>query len=152
MPLEEAGFSNTDDEDASDALVRLGPTIWVEVDFHGPTAPEFQKNPNAPEPTTHPALVDSGATESCIDVKLARDIGLPEVDRRMISGVGGEHEVPFYLARVMVPNLQFYQHGLFAGVSLADGGQPHTVLIGRTFLKHFIMIYDGVRGQVTLAR
>jgi hypothetical protein len=41
-------------------------------------------------------------------------------------------------------------YGLFAGVNLAAGGQPHQALIGRTFLRHFTMIYEGRTGTVTI--
>ena len=43
-------------------------------------------------------------------------------------------------------------HSHFETASMAGGGQIHRALIGRTFLNSFIMIYDGLRGQVTLAR
>jgi hypothetical protein len=37
-------------------------------------------------------------------------------------------------------------------VDLKAGGQIHSALIGRTFLKHFKMVYDGRTGTVTLSR
>jgi len=56
-----------------------------------------------------------------------------------------------YVAQVVAPMFGFCQHGKFSGVSLIAGGQSHKLLLGRTFLRHFLMIYDGRRGQVTLA-
>jgi hypothetical protein len=44
-----------------------------------------------------------------------------------------------------------FQWGAFAGVELRAGGQPHGVLLGRSFLNQCIMIYDGIREQVTVA-
>jgi len=41
-------------------------------------------------------------------------------------------------------------HGAFAGVDLKAGGQVHNALIGRTFLQHFTMIYEGRMGTVTI--
>lgn len=97
-----------------------------------------------------PALVDTGATESCIDNKLAEELGLPVIDEMDMSGVGGmRHNV--YLASVSIPDLEFLQYGRFAGVDLRDGGQEHQALLGRTFLQNVILIYDGLRAQVTLA-
>lgn len=55
------------------------------------------------------------------------------------------------MARISVPILEIQQYGRFAGVDLNDGGQAHHVLIGRNFLSGVIMIYDGIRAQVTLA-
>jgi hypothetical protein len=55
------------------------------------------------------------------------------------------------LAQVSFPALGFIQYGTFAGVHLAQGGQQHNALIGRTFLQHFTMIYEGRSGAVTLS-
>jgi predicted aspartyl protease len=102
-----------------------------------------------PEPLW--ALVDTGAMESCIDSDLAMQVNLPIVDRRHIAGAHGAKEVNVHLAHIHVPSLAFTLHGLFCAVDLAAGGQRHRALIGRTFLKHFTMIYEGRTGTVTLS-
>ena len=96
------------------------------------------------------ALVDTGATESCIDNLLAAQLNLPIVDRRRISGVGGSHEVNMYMAQVRVPALEITIVGAFAGVDLKAGGQVHGALIGRTFLASFKLTYNGLTGDVTI--
>ena len=55
------------------------------------------------------------------------------------------------LAQIYVPDLDFTVYGRFRGVRLSDGGQPHSALIGRTFLRHFTMFYDGRTGAVTIS-
>ena len=45
----------------------------------------------------------------------------------------------------MVPALSFFQYGIFHGVSLTEGEQPHRALIGRSFLQDMMLIYDGRR-------
>jgi predicted aspartyl protease len=97
------------------------------------------------------ALVDTGAGESCIDSALAAQLNLPIVDRRLISGAGGTHEVNMHLAQVAVPSLGVTIYGAFAGVHLAAGGQTHFALIGRTFLQNFTMLYEGKTGTVVLS-
>ena len=52
---------------------------------------------------------------------------------------------------VYVPALDWTVHGSFAGVYLRAGGTPHYALMGRTFLRHFTMVYDGKTGAVTLS-
>ena len=69
----------------------------------------------------------------------------------MIAGAAGASRHPLYAARIAVPALEIFQIGAFAGVDLAAGEQPHRVLPGRTFLQGTVMIYDGVRAQVTIA-
>lgn len=53
-------------------------------------------------------------------------------------------------AQIHVPSLVFNHYGQFAAVDLAAGGQRHAALIGRTFLQHFTMMYEGRTGNVTL--
>ncbi len=50
-----------------------------------------------------------------------------------------------------MPALDWTVHGSFAGVHLRAGGTPHYALMGRTFLRHFTMVYDGKTGAVTLS-
>lgn len=57
-----------------------------------------------------------------------------------------------HLARIFVPALRFTIYGMFAGVHLTAGGQQRFALIGRTFLRNFIMSYDGTTGAVSLRR
>jgi hypothetical protein len=96
-------------------------------------------------------FVDTGATESRIDSTLAMHLNLPIVDRRTIAGAHGAGEVNVHLAQIHIPSLAFTLYGPFAAVDLAAGGQSHRALIGRTFLQHFSMHYDGRTGTVTLS-
>ena len=125
----------------SRALVLFGPTLRVQIGF------DMDFRPNA---GVQRALVDTGATDSCIDSALAMDLRLPIVGRQRVAGVHGVDEVNMHLARIHVPDLREMLFGRFAGVHLAAGGQPHAALLGRTFLQHFTMSYDGRQGTVTL--
>jgi predicted aspartyl protease len=132
-------------------LVAHGPTLFVDIGFdpnHDPVA-----NPRGvpvPGITGVQALVDTGATECCIDSLLAVQLNLPLVNRRQIAGVHGSHLANVYLAQVHVPILGMTMNGAFSGVDLRAGGQIHSALIGRTFLRHFKMIYEGKTGTVIL--
>ena len=155
MPIADCGFRNTDQLSGLKALLQFGPTLWVDMGFD-PTF-DYAKGsltgalgPQS-SATQIPALVDTGATFSCIDNNLALSLGLPFVDRQNISGVGGEHELNVYLAHVIAPALRWGQWGLFYGVKLAEGQQPHRALIGRFFLQTMMLIYDGRTGHVEIA-
>ena len=132
-------------------LVDFGPTLFVQIGFDSIYQPNIGNKPNLPT-TIYPALMDTGATDSCIDSSLAANLNLPIVDRQNVAGVHGAHEVNMHLAQIHVPDLPFTVPGYFAAVHLRAGGQPHFALIGRTFLRDFKMIYDGVSGSVTLVR
>jgi len=146
MPVIDAGFIDEDKRPDHLLLVAHGPTAQVVVGAMTPVPGEQELRVE-----TVYALIDSGATESCIDCELAKRLGLPIVDVRTISGVSGAQQHDVYAASVSIPGLEFSQYGQFTGVELEKGGQHHRALLGRTFLSNIIMIYDGLRAQVTLA-
>ena len=145
MPLADAAFVDSSGRPDHAALIEFGPSLEVVVSpFIEPPQPPTEGH------TTH-ALVDTGATQSCIDIQVAESLGLPVVDYVMIAGATGASRHPLYAARVAIPALEIFEFGAFAGVDLAAGEQPHRVLLGRSFLAGTVMIYDGVRAQVTIA-
>ncbi len=147
MPIIEAGVPNSDGKLDPNQLTLLGPSIRASIGhFRGGDAANAL--PKEDEFTV--ALVDTGATESCIDISLTQKLELPIVDKMTISGAGGAKSHDVYMAQINIPDLKFTQYGKFAGVDLEGGGQVHKALLGRTFLQNTIMIYDGIRGQVTL--
>jgi predicted aspartyl protease len=151
MPEIDCGFTDiVGGAKGSDLLVNYGPTLKVDIGF--------DKNWNSANPINVPnpgiknveALVDTGATESCIDDMLAVQLNLPIINEQEIAGVGGQLKAKIYLAQIYVPTLDKTIYGAFAGVHLAAGGQMHKALIGRTFLKAFVMIYNGETGSVII--
>lgn len=143
------GFNDDDDALGRDLLVRYGPTLPVQIGFD-PNYQPGQSQPDLPN-VLHPALVDTGAMESCIDSALAMDLSLPIVDRQTVSGVHGPNAVNFHLAQIHIPQMQYTMYGLFAGVHLTAGGQLHQALLGRTFLNKVSMTYEGTTGSVTIS-
>lgn len=149
MPETKCGFESVPGgASGADLLVAYGPTLLVDIGFD----PAY-KQVGVPVPGLRGigALVDTGAGESCIDSLLAAQLNLPIVDRRTVAGVHGSQEVNMHLAQVHVPSLNFTVYGAFAGVALAAGGQFHKALIGRTFLQHYTMVYEGRTGAVKLS-
>ena len=151
MPLVECGFPPPPGEEPPNTLIAHGPTLPVDIGFD-----ENYDHTLAKPPVTEiqqvPALIDTGATFSCIDDALAAQLNLPVVDQATVGGIAGSHVANVYLAQVYVPKFEFTQYGVFLGAGLTEGGQQHQALLGRSFLAGFIMIYDGIRGQVTLGR
>jgi len=151
MPEVNCGFFSTPDVSGSELLTTYGPTLLVDIGFDsnwsGDIRPIVVPVANITQVT---ALVDTGASESCIDDLLAAQLNLPVIDQRPVSGVGGAQQANIYLAQIHIPALNFTIYGAFAGVHLAAGGQPHNALIGRTFLNAFTMIYEGRTGTVII--
>ena len=134
---------------ANDLLSLWGASLHVDIGFDPNYSPGGKASP-VPGRTGLPAQIDTGAGESCIDSLLAAQLNLPIVDRRMIAGAHGAKELNMHLAQIHIPALNFTIYGAFAGVDLRAGGQPLDALLGRTFLKHFKMIYEGTTGSVEI--
>jgi predicted aspartyl protease len=131
-------------------LIQLGPKLLVQVGFdpgYDPRSPG--RVARLPE---HPivALVDTGASISCIDIHLAKSLELPEVDAITAVTADGPTHAVAYLAQVHSPSLKFTLHGRCAGLRIAALTHPHVMLIGRDFLSHFRLLYDGPSGNVEL--
>ena len=139
-----AGFSNPSD------LIQYGPFVDVHIGFD----PDYETRPRRRAqlpPEVLPALVDTGAQESALDAELADSLNLPVLDRRLIAGASGLFETTVYLAQIYIPELDFTIIGPFDSANLAASGQPYYALIGRTFLRHFNMAYEGRTGSVIIS-
>ena len=143
------GFNSRAGADGSSLLIQFGPTMMVDIGFDPAYVMSDAAPPNLPMKGVH-ALVDTGATDSCVDTSVAMQLNLPIFDQRKVSGVNGEMDVNMHLAHIHIPGLPHTLYGAFAGVNLLAGGQPHAVLIGRTFLRHFKLYYDGETGSVVI--
>lgn len=150
MPLIDAGFKKQNGDVDHDQLINNGPTLQVWVSDFLPNS-QVRRDPSSSKIESVSALIDTGASVSCIDSELAKALDLVPVDIATISGAGGAKQHLVYLASIVIPQLEIVQYGKFTGVELKTGGQSHGVLLGRGFLKNVIMIYDGTRGQVTVA-
>lgn len=148
MAETKCGFNDGPSGSGSSLLATYGPTLVVNIGFDPNYRPGAIPMPGIKDVR---ALVDTGATECCIDNLLAAQLKLPVVDRRLISGTVGSHLTNVYLAQIHIPYLSYTMYGAFAGVNLQAGGQIHNALIGRTFLRYFNMIYEGRTGTVTLS-
>lgn len=150
MPTADAGFADGDGLTGSEILAAIGPTLPVSVGFDDQFGAGMGKQPNLP-PEPLAALVDTGASNSCIDAELAERLRLPIVNQETIGGVGGAMAANVYWAQIHLPELNASITGPFAGVYLSAGQQPHQVLIGRDFLRHFTMVYAGRAGTVKIS-
>ena len=144
MATTDSGYNNPFD------LIQHGPTIDVQIGFD----PNYQPSPGrrAQSPSELlPALVDTGAQETALDAELAYSLNLPVWEHRQIAGAGGLFETTVYLAQIYIPELDFTIEGPFDSANLAASGQPYFALIGRTFLRHFNMAYEGRTGSVIIS-
>lgn len=152
MASVECGFADGGGHKGQDLLVQYGPTLSVDIGFDSAYDPQKSTTPPAAAIQQVHAIVDTGAIISCIDKSLSAQLGLPVVDRQNFGGIGGAYVAEMHAAQIHIPAFGFTIYGAFAGVDLVGGGQTHLALIGRTFLRDFRMIYDGISGNVTISR
>ena len=145
----QCGFVHLDSPAAPAYLARYGPTAFVKIGFDVAFRPESGTSPDLPD-QEYPALIGTGASESCIDSELAAILELPIVDRIKVAGVGGTEELNLHAAQISIPDMALNLYGRFAGVHLVAGGQNHRALLGRSFLLHCDMTYNGAAGSVTI--
>ena len=145
MPSAEAGPGNAPN---SEALYLFGPVLPVLIG--GNQEPRMQ-DASSIVAVQRFALVDTGATDSCIDSNLAHALGLRVIDERQVSTPGGLETFDVYYGRIEVPDLNLSKRGPLMGANLSGGGQPYGALLGRDFLRLCSMHYDGETGSVTIS-
>ncbi len=150
MPTVSCGFSDQPGRTGQQALASEGPTVLVEIGFDPNFRIGSRGRPDIPDDLL-PALVDTGAADSCIDADLADELGLAVAEQGQIAGVGGLSVADIYVAQIYVPVLDVPIYGRFAGARLRAGGQPYYALIGRDFLQNYTLVYQGRTGYVTLS-
>jgi gag-polyprotein putative aspartyl protease len=147
MPILRAEYEDSKKKlSPAEILVKLGPCAPVRVGWPLVNGSPQQGAPNDQIVT---ALVDTGATNCCIDNKFAAQMNLKVIDQCQVGGVAGQNDHDVYMGRLSVDDLGKTIIGRLIGVDL----QNHTpVILGRDFLFDSIMIYDGSTGLVTLTR
>ena len=128
-------------------LIEEGPTIDVVLGIDGRNIPGL---PDGMSQIPLSALIDTGATGNSIDGRLAKSLRLPAVGTTFVSGVTGRNRHIVYLARLYVPSLAHPIYDRFTVAALSEGDQPQKVLLGRTFLANFSMLYIGQTGELVL--
>jgi hypothetical protein len=120
MAESKCGFTDVPGGATGDKLLMAyGPTLLVDIGFD-PSYKIVQPGQQIPPPpvpgiTNIRTLVDTGASQSCIDSLLAAQLNLPIVDRSRVSGAHGSQEVNIHLAQIRVPSLNATIYGVFAG-------------------------------------
>lgn len=136
----------------SEAMVRFGARVAVSIGLAQQFAEQLTlRGEQVPEPLVGEALIDSGASHTCVDTSIAGRLALPVVGQVNISSASHEStQLNQYPIR-----LEFIGAGIAANVLQAPSGplgsQGLAVLIGRDLLREFLLVYNGPYGQWTLA-
>jgi predicted aspartyl protease len=132
------------------ALQLRGPVLQVSVTIeeNAGKALASQGKP-LPVPKTGFALIDTGASNSCIDEQAAKDLGPPIIDvGTMLSASHEKVPCNIYPVQIITPIITLNSPRTM-GAALAAQGL--LALIGRDVLQRCNLFYNGPTGQFTLS-
>lgn len=95
------------------------------------------------------ALIDTGASTTCITMAMARSLDLPYQDRRTVQVAGGSVMGKVFLARLFIPELVFGD--VCQVIAIQGASDEQTPLLGRNFLKRTIFTMDGPAREFRLS-
>lgn len=130
-----------------------GPVIQVTVGLAQSVAQELAaRGEIVPAPVAGWAMIDTGASGTCIDEDLAQQMGLPVIDRQRIATPShNSAEMNVYPASITITPIQ-HTINVDRAVGVSLDNQGIIALIGRDFLAHCTLHYNGTTGTFTIAR
>jgi len=136
----------------SAALQQQGPCVQVSINIAKSIATQLlQQGKQLPKPVSGTALIDTGASATCIDESAAQKLNLPVVD--VVTVASASHastEQNVYPIQIEVVGLPISIEAPRAiGAALAP--QKLLALIGRDVLRHCTLFYNGITGEITLS-
>ena len=162
MPIHNRFIRDRDGNLSPEALIGLG--AFLNIEIHVPpaiaTALTDAGSP-VPAPVTGVALIDTGATITCIHEPILRDqLGLNPISVMKAGTASGPTQQNVYPARIVGTVAQSFTLDLdgVAGVNLSGqivntlpDPQEVVALLGRNFLSHCVLIWNGPGGFWTIS-
>lgn len=134
------------------ALQKQGPCIQVTIGLAQSIASQLlQQGQSLPKPISGIALIDTGASSTCIDDEAARQLSLPVVN--VVNVASASHaSTPqnVYPIQIEVVGLPISIEAPSA-IGAALSPQGLIALIGRDVLTHCTLFYNGITGEITLS-
>ena len=134
-------------------LQTKGPVIQIIIGVSESLSKALQHSgEKIPDPKAGHALIDTGASHSCIDLDFAAQLKLPIVDRQtMMTPSHSEHICPVYSGAYLeiIGAGRSPDNIKLLGASLKE--QSINVLAGRDILANGILIYNGAEGLISFA-
>ena len=133
-------------------LQRQGPCVQVAVGLAESIAKQLlQQRKILPKPVSGIALIDTGATSTCIDDAVAVQLQLPVVNVVNVASAShastAQNVYPIQIEVVGLPISIEASNAI--GAALAPQGL--LALIGRDVLQHCTLFYNGITGEITLS-
>ncbi len=134
------------------ALAQRGPCVQVLLGVAQPIARQLlQQGKTLPQPVSGLALIDTGASTTCIDEDAAMKLGLPVTN--VVTIASASHSAAqgnVYPAQIEVIGLPIAINALNSiGAPLAAQGL--IALLGRDVLQHCTVFFNGPAGSISFA-
>lgn len=133
-------------------LIQNGPVAQVSVTLSDSIAKGWlQQGITIPSPITGNALIDTGASATCIDEATAQALQLPIIDVGTITSATHESQ----MCNIYPIKFEILGSGIVGEIPRAIGAnltpQNIIMLIGRDWLSNCTLHYNGVSGDFTLS-
>lgn len=134
----------------AEELRKRGAIIPVQIGIPSSLAAQMQAQGQTPPPPEEiPALIDTGASITAINVATAQRLGLQPSGSVDIGGANGVSSQPLFAALVRIPDpFVEWDPMTLSGSNLV--GVPFEMLIGRNVLCNMTLSYDGKNGRFSL--
>lgn len=130
-------------------LQSTGPIIEVVILPPQAVIEQLQKEKKTIPSQKAIALIDTGASSTCISSAIVKQLGLIPFDVQRVHTAAGETEQLLYDAGVVLPISQPNIISVQTPCAELDG-QPFQVLLGRDILSRCSLIYNGPDNSFTL--
>jgi hypothetical protein len=140
-------------------LVQQGPLVQVTLGLHPDDFQRVVAEGGTPKSFQHALMVDTGAQATSVENKIPEALGLVPIRFARMMGVSGKPEdYPVYRMSVGIGMGDDRTGTVLPAVFVADVvGTPsppaplsHVGLLGRDFLRHVQLLYDGPKGRFEL--
>lgn len=152
MPIHNVQYPTKPPHTPQNLLTVFGPIISSSVSIPAKIAQIFsQEKKSIPTPVSGPALLDTGASATCVDEDILKSLGMPPVGQVRVSTPSGTVVQLQYPVRLEFPGslIPILELNAVIGSSLKD--QKIAVLIGRDILCRCLFIMNGPSGHFSLS-
>ena len=151
MPTFYRNFVNKGNIPNPEHLQEVGPRLPVQVSIADELAALHTENGETTQPAEGFALFDTGASRTCVDEAVLQRLGLTPTGTTQISTPSDSRSANLYVCTIDFPAYNPLRRSNHEVIGVQLAGQRCIALIGRDFLSHMILIYDGPGARVTFA-
>lgn len=156
MPVYNGEFRTQEGQPGAGGLLRFGPILPIEIAIPSALSKLLaSQNEDIPPPVSGIALIDTGATRSCVDTSVISKLGVNPIGITALITASGQSQHHLYPAKFNFPAIKFEaEFSSIAGVNLSQqsiAGKQIIALIGRDLLSRCLFIYNGPKGSFSIA-